>query len=382
MDYTALFEKIDELEEKYLGVWEDVVNIESPTSSKRGVDAVGDYFVSMAEERGWQVERLHDEDAGDALCITLNPDADAESVVFSGHIDTVHPQGLFGYPPARRDETFLYGPGVCDCKGGVVASFMAMDALCRIGFKSRPVRLIIQTDEETSSRTSGGRTVCFMCEKADGAVAFLNTEGAVGDTAVLERKGIMRYKINVHGRAYHSSQCAKGASAITEAAYKILELERYKDEKDITFNCGVISGGTVPNTVPAECSFIIDIRFCDHEQQERAKRVLAEVVSHNYIEGCSSDCEELSYRPAMPYVERNERLLSAINGIYEGVGLPMLRRRSASGGSDAAYATRAQIPCIDNLGVEGGNIHSVNERARLCSLVKSAKKLAAVAYYI
>ncbi len=382
MRCKSLFEKIEEFTPKYLDIWEEVVNMESPTASKEGVDAVGAYFADMAHGRGWQVETLILEGAGNAVCITLNPSAPAAPVVFSGHIDTVHPKGLFGYPPARRDERNIYGPGVMDCKGGVVASFMALDALCALGFDSRPVRLIIQTDEETSSKNSGGRTVRFMCEHSAGAVAFLNTEGIVGNTAVLIRKGIIRYRINIHGRAVHSSRCADGANAIAEAAHKILKLEQYKDAQGLTFNCGVISGGTVVNTVAAECSFLLDIRFSDMEQCERARGIVRDIVSHTDIEGCSADCEELSFRPAMPYAERNKELLDKINGIYRENGMPELEARACLSGSDAAYVTEAGIPCVDNIGVEGKNIHSVKEYATLSSLSECACRLAAVAYCI
>ena len=343
---------------------------------------MGEYFCALARERGWHIERMYDDCAGDALCITANPNAKAEPVVLSGHIDTVHPVGLFGNPPVRIEGDYIYGPGVTDCKGGVVSSFLAMDALCSVGFDYRPLILIIQTDEETSSKNSNMATVRFMCERARGAIAFLNTEGASGNTAVIQRKGIVRYRINVHGKAYHSSQCALGASAIAEAAHKILKLEKYKDEKTITCNCGVISGGTVPNTVPAECSFLLDVRFSTQEQYEEAKKAVNEIVSHTDIDGCYADIEQISFRPAMQYSEKNVRLLSAVNEIYAKIGLPTLKARVAAGGSDAAHVTVAGIPCLDNFGVKGEFIHSVKERAHIPSLCESAKKLAAIAFCI
>ena len=57
-----------------------------------------------------------------------------------------------------------------------------------------------------------------------------------------------------------------GASAIAEAANKILELEKYKEKNGITCNCGTIQGGTVPNVVPERCVFTLDVRFSDAEQ--------------------------------------------------------------------------------------------------------------------
>lgn len=382
MDCQKLFSLIDSLNERYCGLWEEVCNMESPTAYKEGVDAVGAVFIQMAKERGWLVEVLEHEKAGNAICVTINPEAKAEPVVFSGHIDTVHPVGLFGTPAVRRDETCIYGPGVMDCKGGVVASFLALDALSQCGFTARPVKLIIQTDEETGSRTSGLDTVKFMCEKAKGAIAFLNTEGIQGNTAVLVRKGILRYRYHIFGKAAHSAVCGSGANAIAEAAHKLLKLETVKDPDTLTCNCGVIEGGTVPNTVAETCSFTADFRFASEEDYEKAQRLAEEIARENTVAGCRCELERMSYRPAMPLRERNSKLLETINGIYRESGLPELTPRVCLSGSDAAYITAAEIPCVDNFGVDGGNIHSIHEFAYLDSLAAAAKRLAAVAYCI
>lgn len=382
MKCEELLRTIDSLQDKYVAVWEHACNLESPTANKKAVDAVGDFFVSMARERGWQVEVLPLETAGNPICITLNPEAKAAPVTFSGHIDTVHPIGLFGSPAVRRDGEKIYGPGVMDCKGGVVASFMAMEALEKCGFKARPVQLIIQTDEETGSKTSGKKTVEFMLEKAKGSVAFLNAEGSDGDCVVIIRKGILRCKFNVHGRAAHSSRCPEGANAVAEAAHKILELEKMKDLQGLTCNCGVISGGTIANAVAAECSFLADVRFVDPEDCEKARKILAEVAAATHIPGCSCDLEQVSFRPSMPLAQRNVQLLEEMNRIYGANGLPVLAQSMNFGGSDAAYMTEAEIPCVDSVGVAGGRIHSAEEYALLSSLPESAKRLAAVAYCI
>ena len=68
MSYEQLFEKIDALNPKYIKVWEDVCNIESPTNFKQGVDAVSDYFINLAEQKGWFIEVLENEKAGKAVC--------------------------------------------------------------------------------------------------------------------------------------------------------------------------------------------------------------------------------------------------------------------------------------------------------------------------
>ena len=91
MKCEKLFARIDELQEEYIGFWSDIVSIESPTNCKSGVDAVGNYFIEKAKSRGWSVEVHHEDVSGDAVCLTMNPEAAGEPIVFSGHMDTVHP---------------------------------------------------------------------------------------------------------------------------------------------------------------------------------------------------------------------------------------------------------------------------------------------------
>jgi len=290
----------------------------------------------------------------------------------------VHPVGSFGTPAVRRDEKRMYGPGVMDCKGGVVAAFMAMDALEQCGFSSRPVRLILQTDEETGSRTSKKQTIAYLCKQSKGAVAFLNLEGHLSGTVTLIRKGILQYRFKVRGKALHSSRCYDAANAIAEAASKILRLEKMKDREGLTCNCGLIHGGTVANTVAEECEFVADIRFGNEEQLSLARKKVRRIVNTNRIEGCSCEYTEINFRPAMPLCEKNETLLAKMNEIYQRVGLPVLVARECPSGSDAAYITAEGIPCVDCIGTEGQNIHSVDEYIELRSLAESAKRIAAV----
>ncbi|MBR6523849.1 MAG: M20/M25/M40 family metallo-hydrolase [Clostridia bacterium] len=382
MQCDKLFDEINRLESDYVKVWEDVCNIESPTNFKEGVDRVGKYFIKMAEDRGFDVELCEQPVSGNAICITMNPQAKAAPVTFSGHIDTVHQVGFFGTPAVKKDSENIYGPGVTDCKGGVVASFFAMDALKNCGFTARPVKLIIQSDEETSSKGSNKQTLDFMCKKAAGSVAFLNAEGSRKGLVTLLRKGIIMYRFSVKGKAIHSSECDKGASAIAEAAHKIIELEKMKNVDGITCNCGIIKGGTVPNTVPEECEFVADIRYWTNQEFEYVKEKINEVCNTVYVEGCSCTVEVDSFRPAMVASEHNDKLLEKANEIFKANGLPELKAASATGGSDASYITECEIPCLDDVGIEGFNIHSIKEYAGIKALGDAAKRLAAVAYCI
>ena len=378
----TLFKRIDDMEQEYVKILEEFCIIESPTDYKEGVDAASDYIVKKAEAFGWKVERQKQEVSGDCICITMNPDSDKAPVCLSGHVDTVHPVGLFKEPVVKYEGDKMYGPGIADCKGGIVASLLAMTALDKENFTARPIKLILQSDEETSSVGSNHTTVDYMCECARGAVAFLNCEPSAVGTTVLKRKGIMRYAFNITGRAEHASVCYNGISAIAEAAHKILELEKYKDMKGITANCGTISGGTKVNSVPAECTFGVDFRFASIEEREMAESIAKKVAETSYIEGTTCELVLESFREAMELTDANLKLLETVNKIFEKTNLPTLSIRESGGGSDASYTTMCGIPTLDSVGVASKNIHSKDEYTLISSLTESAKALAAICCYI
>lgn len=382
IDCDEIFKRIDKLERKYIEFWEQLCLIESPTDYKEGIDAAGNYIIQKAEARGWKVEVQKQEIAGDFICITMNPDATEAPICLSGHLDTVHPVGLFGTPAVTFDGDRIYGPGVSDCKGGIVAAFMAMEALEEVGFCARPVKLILQTDEETSSVESNKTTIQYMCECARGAAVFLNCEPHVANTVVLKRKGIIKYTFKITGKAAHAANCFRGINAIAEAAHKILELEKYKDENGITANCGIISGGTKINTVPEECTLKVDFRFSNRSELSEVKSIAQKVADTSYVEGTTCELILESLRDAMELTDTNLKLLEKVNEILEKANLPVLAVRATGGGSDAAYTTQCGIPTLDAFGVECGNIHSKNEYAILSSLKKAAKRIAIVCYYI
>ncbi len=377
-----VFSKIDELFDEYLSVWEDVCNIESPTNYKKGVDEVGEYFVKIAKKLGFNVEVFPQEVSGNVVAITMNENSKKPPVSLSGHMDTVHALGSFGTPAVKINDGKIYGPGVMDCKGGIVAGLLAMHALKECGYIDRPIMLLLQSDEENSSLTSNKATINYICERAKGSIAFLNLEGYESyfkNYGCIERKGIITYKFIVKGIEAHASLCAeKGASAIAEACHKILEIEKIKDANGITCNVGVINGGKVPNTVAGECCFLVDVRFNNEEQEKFVHEKFKEIAGTNFNKNCSCELELLNVRIAMPLVDRNVDLLNKINNIYAENGFDTLAIGKRKGGSDAAYATAYGIPVVDSLGVQGEYAHSTLEEAEIASLSESAKKIAAV----
>lgn len=374
------FEEIDLLKEKYIKIWADVLTIESPSDYKEGVDRVNEYFIALARTFNWKVEVFEQEKFGNVVTITMNENAKGSTVVLSGHTDTVHPIGSFGENPVKIENGKIYGPGAMDCKGGVVAGFLCMEALHNVGFSERPVMMILQSNEEIGSGMNNKAPIEYICKKAKGAAAFLNLEGAGSeDKLCLQRKGILGSVFTIKGIEAHGSLCAKaGANAIKEAAHKILKIEEFKDHNGITCNVGLINGGKKRNIVAGNCEFTVDTRFSNNEEYEYIVKELKKIAETTFVEGCNCEFKITNLRPAMEITQTNLDFLDKINKCFEKYGLSKVGIGSGSGGSDAAEVTRAGIPCVDSIGVKGEYIHSINEYAELDSLAESAKRMAAI----
>ena len=374
----TVLKAVDARSGAYIRLWERICAIESPTWSKEAVDQVGETLAGWAARLGWQTERFPVENSGDCWCLTLCPDAPGRPAALSGHMDTVHAPGAFGPDPVRTEGDWLWGPGTADDKGGIVLGMLAMDALAAAGFNRRPVRLLLQSDEENGSVQCGRRSIDYICRRARECAAFFNLEPAKRGTVTVCRKGIVHLQLDISGRGAHAAWCCRGASAVTEAARIILELEKLKDEGGVTCTCGVVSGGTAINSVPEHCTVLADLRYFTAEQQAWARRRVDEIIRTGVLPGTTCAVTELSCRIPMEYTDANRRLLTHMNAIFTACGMPEAEGEPRYGGSDAAEVSAEGVPTVDAMGVEGSDTHSIRERAYIPSLAAGAGRLAAV----
>ncbi len=375
-----LFKKLDILEGKYIKLWENICNIESPTDYKAGLDAVSAYINNEAVNIGLKSEIIKQAAAGNLVKVTLDNKSGQKPVIISAHIDTVHPVGSFGNPPVKTAEGIMYGPGVIDDKGGAAAALYAIEALKLCGYTKRNVIFIAQTDEEVSSELSNHSTINYICNEAQKCEVFINCESFHKGEAILRRKGIARYRFYIKGKTAHSARCHLGASALLEAAHKIIDIEKFKDKDGITCNCSLITGGEVANSVPDKCEFTVDARYFSASQFYDLEKALKEIAERSYIGNTQCDIVCESKRPAMELNERNLAFLDKVNKIYKSNGLDELTAGTSQGGSDAANISASGITTIDSVGCEGGKIHTLEEFAYIRSLKEAAARIASIIY--
>lgn len=133
-----------------------LVDTDSNSYDKAGVDAVGAVLTAALDEDGIEVTRTPVTDFGDVLAAQVGP-ATGAAVLLLGHRDTVFPPGTVASRGFTQDARQAYGPGVADMKGGLVASCFALRALKRAGELPFPVRVLYTGDEETTLPLKIGR---------------------------------------------------------------------------------------------------------------------------------------------------------------------------------------------------------------------------------
>ena len=372
-----MFKLIEELNEKYIKVWEEVVSIESPSNYKEGVDKVGEYFINLAKDFGWEIEVFEQESFGNTVCITMNPDKE-RVITLSGHMDTVFPVGTFEAPIVHKDEKNIYGPGVSDCKGGIVAGFLAMETLHKAGYRDKQVRMLLQSNEEIGSGLENKASIEYMCQRSKDTELFLNLESNDGKMVIIERKGIARFVFNIKGKAAHSAWAESGANAIAEASHKILEIEALREKIGVSCSCNLISGGSSQNTVPDACEFTVDVRFFSKDELDLVTSEMEKIANKVNVEGCISEAKMTNLRPAMELKTENVEALDKINSAFDKNGLEPMGKSFGNGGSDAADISEYGITTVDSIGVCGGKLHTKDEYAELASLEIAAKRIVAI----
>lgn len=374
----TLFACVDARAQEHKQLLKDLVNINSYTSDKADVDKVGAHIKAFAEKQGFHVQTVPFEKAGDGLLITWNEDAPLPPVAFTGHLDTVFPVGTFQEPLFREEDGKYYGPGVSDMKGGLVIGLLVMCALKDAGYKDRPIKFIMIGDEELSEGLSGEAGKDFIRESSRGSAAGITLEAHTPGKVTVGRKGSIRYKVYVKGHATHAgSHYAEGISAIKEAAHKILDIEAPSDQEQITYNCGMITGGTSPNTVPGEAMFTLYNRYWKLVQRQEIRDHVEGIIAKSYIPGTTASFDIVGERLPMDAAPSNYALASHLDAVSQKYGFGSLAPVKQSSGSDASYTAMAGVPSVCSMGPIGGRIHSTDEWMEAASLTEQAKLLAA-----
>jgi len=359
-----------------LATLQEWVECESPSQDVARINDFGDRVAAAFVSLGATLHRHKDSRYGDHLEFALPGTARGKErpLLVLGHLDTVYPADTLSRMPFRVEGGRVWGPGVMDIKGGIVATLAALQALqaAQCGPR-RPLRLFWVSDEEVGSHGSRPLTEGLARE----AHAALVVEPGSGLQGALKtaRKGIAEFTLTTRGRAAHAGvDFEQGASAIVELAQQILMLAELTDPlRGITVNPGVISGGTRTNVVAAEAQVRIDVRArhaADLEEVERQIRGLGATDARVglSVRGCIN-------RPPMERTAAIARLFQHARALGGALGLD-LAESATGGGSDGNFTAAVGTPTLDGLGMVGEGAHSPGENFLLDQMAPRAALLA------
>ncbi len=351
----------------------EIVLRESPTHSKNDCDALCAHLADGFASLGGEVKIHRQRTAGDHLQVNFAGPRQRKPILLLGHFDTVYDLGALEKMPWRESKGRLYGPGVFDMKSGIVQMMFALWSLRdAMGGVSRPVKVLLVSDEEEGSITSRAITEKVASQCAAVLVCEPSGPGGALKTA---RKGVGSFSLKVTGVSAHSGlDFEKGQSAIVELAHQIHALTRLTDlKRGVTLNVGVIRGGTRTNVVPSEASAEVDLRIA-HKQDGAAME--HKVFALKPVNAkCRLAITGGINRPPLERTKQVAALFEMARGTGQEIGFE-LSEIAVGGGSDGNFTAGLGIPTLDGLGGVGDGAHAVHEHVIAAELPRRAALLA------
>jgi glutamate carboxypeptidase len=354
----------------------EVVDIDSGSYDKAGVDAVASRFERFLHDHGIPHWREPHEVYGDALHARIGPEgANEKPILLMGHRDTVFPKGEAQRRPFEIRDGRAYGPGVADMKAGLVMNLFVAAAFHRFGGAPCPLRVLITSDEEIASPSSRP----IIEREAREARAVFNAEpGRPEGNVTTGRKGGVFMAFEVFGKAAHSgANFSAGRSAIGEFAHKVIAIHALTDlDKGITLNVGLVSGGQSVNTTAPHAQGQIDLRYVDPADRARTLAAIEAIMATSTVEETTAKLEIKG--EFLPPVQSgtSKQLFEGYQAAAVEAGLTTLTGVFSGGCADSGFTASVGAPTICAVGPVGGNAHTVEEYLEIDSLVPRALALA------
>jgi len=340
----------------YLKDLQKIIEINSYTKNKEGVDTVGSIFDAWMQELEFEIAVYERENIGNHRYYKSKQIIDGKKLLLLGHLDTVFPKGKF--ERFHEDSEWIYGPGVCDMKGGNIIIVEALRELKKCGIEIRNIDVLFVSDEETGSDDSKSLT-SKLAKKYD--YCFVYEAAGIEMEVVTGRKGVGTFFINIEGRAAHAgNNYTEGFDANLEASYKLQELIKLTNlELGTTVNVGKIEGGIGANTISPHANLTFELRYKYKSERDRVLKNINEIVDKSYVSGTKSILSGGIQRDVMQTSDASLKLITDIEEITN----VKLKSEERGGVSDANIVSSCGVVTLDGFGPFGDGDHTIHERA-------------------
>ncbi len=362
-------ERAEQLMDAYLDDLKTIVNIDSGTFTKTGVDRVAAYLEKRFQGLGFSTRFERQEHYGDHLIATYRGQAPrGPHILLIGHIDTVLPDGEAGRRPftisQRNGVRIATGPGILDMKSGVLIGVYALHLLIE-GEQANysQVTFLCNSDEEVGSPSSRP-LIQQLAQQAD-AVLVLEPGRSQG-TIVSSRKGCGQYRVEVHGLSAHAGvEPQHGRNAILELSYQVQKMQALNGIiPGATLSVGIIRGGERTNVVPDYAYFDMDVRVTDQASLKALEEAMRHVTHQHKLAGTRITLSGSILCQPFERNRHNEQLVELAKEAGRELGL-RIQDVGSGGASDANTTATMGIPTLDGLGAGGGLAHNPDEYIEL-----------------
>lgn len=378
-----------------------VVNINSGTMNHEGVKEVGDVFAEAFEDIGFKTSWYDLSVVNRAGHLFAETSGDkGKKVLLIGHLDTVFEADSPFQEFKMINDSVAHAPGGNDMKGGNVIMLYALKALADNGLLSNAQVIVAYTgDEESTGKplTISRKDLIEAAKRSDVALGFEASSGF--NEATIARRGSSNWKVEVTGKRAHSSDIFSdevGAGAIFELSRIINEFYNdVKGEEYLTFNPGVILGGTLVDyddaftkgntfgktNVVAQTA-VVDggLRFISEAQKESAREKMRTIVANN-LPLTSAKISFIDSYPAMGPTQGNKELLEVLSQVSLDLGHEAVVAYDPSkrGAADVSFVA-AYVDCLDGLGTMGSGGHTPQETVNLNTIEALTQRTAILIY--
>jgi glutamate carboxypeptidase len=370
-----LFAKVQAEKPAVIETLRELVNIESGSRDKAGLDQLAQLLAQRLTALGGKVE-FYEPNAADTYTLFDTPKEIGRAVLarFTGtgtrnimllaHMDTVYAHGTLAKRPFRIEGKRAYGPGIADDKGGVavvlhiLALLKAMDAR-----NYATLTVLINGDEEISS--PGARRFIERIGAQHDFVFSCEPTSTKHDEIALATSGIGNASLTVRGKSSHAGVAPEqGRNAIVELAHQIMQTRDLSDQaRGIKFNWTLASGGATRNVIPDLASASADVRVQRVSDFDVIEPAFRERVKKQLIPDTKVEAGFERRRAPLQATDASRAMAKVAQSIYAELGRTLQVDESGNGGgTDAAFAALSgRAATLESFGLMGFGYHSSEE---------------------
>ncbi|MDB5030756.1 M20/M25/M40 family metallo-hydrolase [Mucilaginibacter sp.] len=293
------------------------------------------------------------------------------TVVLEGHMDTVFPEGTDVTVKSKGDT--LYAPGISDDTRGLAMVLTVLKAVKKSGIETDADILFVGAVGEEGQGDLRGVKNLFS-DKGPGKIdSYIAIDGTDINRITHRGLGSHRYRITFKGLGGHSWGAfglANPHNAMARAIhYWVLDADKFAFEKGVrvTYNVGVVGGGTSVNSIPFESWMEVDMRSESPERLAGIDKLLQDAVQKGLQ-------EENRMKHLGPPLTVDIKLIGDRPSGLEDPNLPFVQRAIAAtsfvhaepqlgvGSSNSNIPISKGVPAVTlGSGGKSGGVHALSE---------------------